>query len=325
MGSLTLKRRPYFISHLGAIHGCIDFLGVDIDPAWIFGATGYAFMINVPKGVGCWGPTAWDWQTIMARTPNIGIDTSEWTLSFKNRADFVDMKTAAIDFTRTNFSEGIPLYGCEFGHPEFYTITGIEDSGFTYLWWNVLEDKGYTVLRTWEDFGLVDVGILFVGSVRKTGTTLDDMKTISDALHFALTVRDSEASALGGQSIGIKAYDTWIESLQDGSLSEGPWCHPDGTSHNAWCWCECRGYAVKFLQICAEKVSGSLSSEFFGAAEQYKQVYEALGKVTRLFPYNQSAAMPSNETVESASIELRKAKDAEQKGLEIIEKIYKEI
>src|SRR5512142_1975841 len=72
--AIDCKPRLGYCSHLGALQGCMDRLGVDVDPAWLYGVTGYAFMINVPHGVCCSGPQAWDWYQICQRTPNVGID-----------------------------------------------------------------------------------------------------------------------------------------------------------------------------------------------------------------------------------------------------------
>ena len=40
------------VTHLGVLGPCLAYLDRGVDDAWLFGATGYAFMINVPKGVG---------------------------------------------------------------------------------------------------------------------------------------------------------------------------------------------------------------------------------------------------------------------------------
>jgi len=43
----NLRWRPRWISHLGCIKGCLEYLGVDVSDAWLFGATGHAFVINL--------------------------------------------------------------------------------------------------------------------------------------------------------------------------------------------------------------------------------------------------------------------------------------
>ena len=43
----NLRWQPKWISHLGCVKGCLDHLGVGVSDAWLFGATGHAFVINI--------------------------------------------------------------------------------------------------------------------------------------------------------------------------------------------------------------------------------------------------------------------------------------
>ena len=43
----NLNWQPRFISHLGSIKGCLEYLNLDISNGWLYGATGHAFVINV--------------------------------------------------------------------------------------------------------------------------------------------------------------------------------------------------------------------------------------------------------------------------------------
>ncbi len=43
----NLKHKPWWISHLGCIEGCLDYFDVDVSTPWLFGATGHAFIINI--------------------------------------------------------------------------------------------------------------------------------------------------------------------------------------------------------------------------------------------------------------------------------------
>ena len=46
----NLKWQPRWISYLGCIEGCLDYLELDVSDAWLYGITGHAFAINLPKG-----------------------------------------------------------------------------------------------------------------------------------------------------------------------------------------------------------------------------------------------------------------------------------
>ncbi len=43
----NLRWKNRWTSHLGCIKGCLDYLNLDVTDAWLFGATGHAFIINV--------------------------------------------------------------------------------------------------------------------------------------------------------------------------------------------------------------------------------------------------------------------------------------
>jgi len=305
-------------NHLQMVQGCVDRLGVDVEAAWLYGVAGHAFMINIPRGVCCSGPSAWDWHLICERTPTIGVDTSEYVLSWRNDCDFQRRKDEAIEFTKAKHAAGVPLYGAEFGYPEWYMVSGTSEQGFTYVYTNGLKRTYCTTFRTWEDFGTIDVGILFVGAVRVSEGT-DDGRAVADALDFALAVGHADE-----EQMGLRAYDAWITGLGDtGALAEGPWNHPDGTTYNAGFWYDCRARAEQFLRLCPKRLSSKLEPEFTRAAEEYARVAAALAEVHALFPYGMSPDLPSPELVARTSEHLRAAREAETRGLDILAGIRK--
>jgi hypothetical protein len=44
-----LKWQPKWISNLGCIKGCLDYLKLDVSDGWLYGATGHAFAFNLSK------------------------------------------------------------------------------------------------------------------------------------------------------------------------------------------------------------------------------------------------------------------------------------
>lgn len=38
---------PRWVSHMGCLKGCLDYLGIGISEAWLYGGTGHAFVINL--------------------------------------------------------------------------------------------------------------------------------------------------------------------------------------------------------------------------------------------------------------------------------------
>lgn len=47
----NLKWKPRWVSHLGCIKGCVEYLDLDVSDAWLYGATGHAFVINLHEEV----------------------------------------------------------------------------------------------------------------------------------------------------------------------------------------------------------------------------------------------------------------------------------
>ena len=42
-----LRWKPKWVTHMGCIKGCLDYLELKISDAWLYGATGHAFVINL--------------------------------------------------------------------------------------------------------------------------------------------------------------------------------------------------------------------------------------------------------------------------------------
>ncbi len=59
----NLRWQRMWTSHLGAIKGCLDYMGLNVSLPWLFGATGHAFVLNVSDVVCPSGPTAWNTHT----------------------------------------------------------------------------------------------------------------------------------------------------------------------------------------------------------------------------------------------------------------------
>lgn len=68
----SLRWKPMWVSHLGCIRDCLDYLNFNISDAWLFGATGHAFIINMHEVVCPSGPTAWHTEMLFRLGKNIG-------------------------------------------------------------------------------------------------------------------------------------------------------------------------------------------------------------------------------------------------------------
>ncbi|MFX1475414.1 MAG: ArsR/SmtB family transcription factor, partial [Promethearchaeota archaeon] len=48
-----------WVSHLGCLESCMQYLGLGVSTPWLYGATGHAFILNIAKDLCPSGPTAW--------------------------------------------------------------------------------------------------------------------------------------------------------------------------------------------------------------------------------------------------------------------------
>ncbi|RAU93837.1 hypothetical protein [Paenibacillus sp. YN15] len=126
-----LKYRNFWVTRLGALKACMEFLGKKDSDAWLFGATGHAFVLNVaPDGCSS-GPTAWNCDMITNLAHNLGVSVNAvngWTTEH----DFALKQKIAWENTKRALDKGLPCYGWELGIPEFYTICGYNEHGYLY-------------------------------------------------------------------------------------------------------------------------------------------------------------------------------------------------
>lgn len=126
-----LKYRNFWVTRLGALKACMEFLGKTDSDAWLFGATGHAFILNVaPDGCSS-GPTAWNCEMITNLAHNLGVSVNVVN-GWRTEHDFALKQKIAWESTKRALDKGFPCYGWELGIPEFYTICGYNGQGYLY-------------------------------------------------------------------------------------------------------------------------------------------------------------------------------------------------
>jgi len=302
---------PRAVSHMGALEGCLKYLGIDVSPGWLYGSTGHAFILNIDTDLCGSGPHCWGWGVVNKLGKNIGYKT-EVVYTNVNKDDFSQMQEKAWDFARKSIDDGFPCYGW---HYDFMVINGYDNSG--YLLSGPVDDAP----GDWRKFGADAVGFLEIWSVRP-GQEADDMLTIKDALSFAVDLaKEPDKRTLDTGTGGLSGYDNWIKGLESG---EGD---AFGGAYNAAIWAECRRYAVEFLEEANQRTGKKYDSLFQPAIKQYKLVSDNLNEVEKLFPYKNATKdewkqnMENSEHRQKAAEHLKNAKAAEAKGLELLAEI----
>jgi hypothetical protein len=313
-----LRPARRWMTLLGCIKGCMRHLDKDVDDAWLYGVTGAAFMLNIDAKVDVSGPTSWDTAHLRKMAPRLGISLTNEVLGRKAGPDLAQKQQAARAFVRQKIDAGRPCYAWD-GCLEFFTVNGYDEAGW--LEWSHYYEEGYKH-KPWAKLGHNITEVFYVISVEPVDAAVPDQTVVKEALDYALAQRPSGKPLDPKHAQGLQGYDLWIQCLENGD-----WRKPGlpGVHHNVACWHECRCYAERFLRLAGEKIGGNLQPLFDEAAGHYRAVRMALGKMQAIFIYKYPLP-PVDQAGVARGVELlRTAKEEETKGLEVIEKIVREL
>jgi hypothetical protein len=313
----NLKWTPRWVSHLGCVKGCLNYLGLDVSDAWLFGATGHAFIINVHDVVCPSGPTAWNTEMLRTLGKNVGYDTCGMSAR-RGDSDFEEKRKAIWENTKLALDNGLPTYGWELDVPEYYVVYGYDDVGYYYSGPGCCDGAGP---KPWRELGETDIGVLEMYSL-VAGEAADDRTTVREALAFALAFADSPAKwVFPKYKAGLAGFDNWIKALEKNVA------HGHGAAYNAAVWHECRQFAVEFLKEAKERLGDARAAIIDEAISHYEVVADNLKKVAELFPFrgmNPEHIQDEGRRAEAADA-LRAAREAEAAGLGALAKIRDEL
>lgn len=307
-----------WVSHLGCIKGCLEYLNMDVSDAWLFGATGHAFILNVHEVVCPSGPTAWKTEMLFKLGENIGY-TVDGVFGTKSDADFAEKQKLAWEKTKQAIDEGLPCYGWELDIPEYYVVNGYDERGYHYRDFN---NSGRGP-KQWKELGDTEIGVLEMYIV-KPGNPADDVQTVKEAFGFVLEHSKSPAKWIFPKyKSGLAGFDNWIHALENGKADGF------GVAHNAVVWSECRNSAVEFLKEAEERLASELKPLFSEALGHYKVVAQNLKHISEIFPFK-GPETRGDEIRDSARCNaaleyLRNARNAEESGLLSLEKILRHL
>jgi hypothetical protein len=311
-----LRWAPRWVSYLGCVKGCLDYLGLNVSDAWLFGATGHAFIINVHDVVCPSGPTAWNTEMLRKLGKNVGYE-SHGLSATREDAAFEKKRKLVWENAKHALDNGLPTYGWELDVPEYYVIYGYDDVGYYYSGPGCDDGAGP---KPWRELGDTDIGVLEVYSILK-GEAADDRTTVKEALAFALAFAESPNKwVFPKYKAGLAGFDKWVKALEDGTA------HGLGAAYNAAAWHECREYAVGFLEEAKERL-GEAAGPFDEAIAHYELVAENLKKVAGLFPLigRRPEHIQDEGRRADAAEALRAAREAEEGGLKALAKVAGEL
>lgn len=123
--------KPMWATHLGSIKGCLDHLNIPVSEAWLMGATGQAFLMNIDSRVTAGGPTAWNTEMMVNLGSNLGY-VIHGICAWKSEENFLEKQKLAWENTKRAIDQGYPCYGWELGLPEYYVVCGYNEHGYYY-------------------------------------------------------------------------------------------------------------------------------------------------------------------------------------------------
>jgi hypothetical protein len=316
-----LKAKPAWMTHMGCLIGCAEYLNTGASPAWIYGGSGHAFALNIHEAICPSGPTAWPADECDRLAANVGLKV-EGQGAPKEARDFAVEKQKIWQAAQAAIDGGMPCFGWDLAVPEWYVVFGYDGEG-NYLF----RDHGDKVgKKHYARLGVTEIGWACVKTVRPCAAA-DDRVVVREALRFALGhttgAHDHEKwhSGLGG-------YDVWIAALGNAELIRTDKVVGFGQAYNAQCWAECRRHAVAFLVEARTKLADpKLAPDFDEAIKQYKVVAASLKSVAEAFPFKHDDMEAMNARIaeparrQQAARALTAARDAERAGLKALARI----
>ena len=318
MKKLNIQKFPreeVWMSQLGCLKSCLDFLQIEVPMPWLYGATGHAFIMHAPKGTCISAPHASTEECIpvlIRLGRNIGYVTEE-SIGYPNILDSLENREVAWTKTRAAIDQGFPCYGHSFSI-EFAFVYGYDDVGY-YV--NSYDREGDRGPIPWQDVEGYDIYAV------KPGKPADDRKTVSEALEFALRYATSPKDwDIAG---GLTAYDNWIWSLENGE-AQG---RGGGMALNAAVWAGCRSFAAPFLEEAKQRI-GKHAALFEEAKACYETVARDLGELSKSFPFfvsddEREGHLQDEARARTGLQSLQKARAAEGKGLKCLAEIVEQL
>ncbi len=309
----NLRWVPHWASHVGCLQGCLNYLGIETSEAWLYGATGHAFVLNVSPGLCPSGPTDWDTSRFLELGRNLGYEVTgvdHWCP--KQDDALTEAQREAWDHVRNSIDEGLPCYGWELDVPEYYVIYGYDETGY-YISGAGCDSGAGPV--SWQNSGTSEIGVILVSSVRRIEPA-DVRQTVRQALSYAVDIGRNRCEWTD-RTGGLAGYDLWIETMEQGKADRF------GLGYNAAVWAESRQFAVEFLREAKQRLGRDSGLLFDRSLAQYETVAQGLRAVSEAYPFTQQCAdaVKVDSHAQTALEALKQARDAEATGLDVLEEL----
>lgn len=237
----NLKMKPFNTSLMGVIKGVTDYYGYNYSDAFVFGATGQAFLINVHRKLCPSGPSCWNMSKFTELLKDMGIVMED--LGFYPPTL---VKVARLKVESTIVSHLKNNVPCSLVNNDHQIMYGVDDEGFLCCqpWGKAKYPPSRLTFATWEELG-EDFHVNFYAYLKVS--PIDTKKMVFNSIMYAIELfESSESYCWENYAIGLDAYDHFIEAVKKGyGDSRGNWW-------NAKVWSECRSMAKDYLTEVSE-------------------------------------------------------------------------
>ena len=293
---------------MASIEGCLRYLGCKESAAWIYGASGHAFIIAASKKPDICDYHFWHPHPVLELVGNLGYEI-DCTFGWVDDPDFADTQAKAWEKIRAAIDRGLPCFGFNIVMPpQYQLIIGYDSNGY-------YSERAPDKAVQWQDVKAFP-GDLAMCSVAP-GQRKDDRSVVRGALERAL-----ELAGRGNDNWGQGAYGRWLSSVETGTIKDAM-----GVPYLVRVWAECRSHAVAFLREAEARLGdGVPAGTFTEAVASYDRVAAAWGKLAKVVPEGGEAwgafiADPANR--EELGRQLQTAREAEAQGLAALANIVK--
>jgi DNA-binding HxlR family transcriptional regulator len=317
--SKKVEYQPCWISYTGAVAGCLKALGTDCDIVDVGGVSGYAFLLNVARGMTCpSGPTAFPektWKQIRNATEELGwtLETVAYDGSYPERegsptSKEIEKARGIFEKIKQEIDEKdrpVVLWGLVI--PEYGIVKGYEGNSYIVSTYRRLigQPEDPVLFHDLKAPGCLD-SIFFREKVKSRGEAAD-----KEALKRAIDFASAKVSVLSNYVAGPEALEEWANVLETLPQSKQNY---HGNSYVGNCYHEGREMCAQYLKRLAKRHPGKQSKHLVKAAEAYERGGAIFKEFTQLFPMGFEGDMNLDKSKEGASL-LRAVKPCEEEAI----------
>lgn len=315
---------------VGSLKACFDYLGMGVLDDWLYGMTGVAFLMVTDKKV---SPDAvaygYEPGMVFRLAENLGVRV-RGIHRVEDPLDRDALIESAWSHARRAIDNGFPCFSFEIDEQhEHAIIFGYDETGYLTHGWH---QRGKRPIP-WAKLGQKMCPCENCEELRKSnvvptknfidlhwvepGPKEDPAKAFEQMLSFVLAVSFDRLWVYKGFDAGLGAYDNLIQATEVGTAIG------KHLGYNLSAWSETRGHAPVFLEKVREHLDGDVDGPLERAIVAYREVAECLKEASALYPWRQPMEpIGVNKTSREATGLLKKAKDAEDRGLHALKDIH---